>query len=100
MEFLILFGFLVMLHLIGDYLFQTEFIASTKGENWYHLIVHSILYAVPFLFVVPDVKAILALILTHIVIDASKARYHLINYWEDQMLHYIVLLVMAYLMSI
>lgn len=39
---------LIACHMTGDYLFQNNFIASTKGSNWYHLFVHCILYAVPF----------------------------------------------------
>lgn len=42
---------LIICHIIGDYLFQNAFIASTKGSNWYHLFVHCVLYAVPFFVV-------------------------------------------------
>lgn len=28
---------LVVCHLIGDYCLQSDFIAKTKGQNWYHL---------------------------------------------------------------
>ena len=42
---------LVLCHLIGDYVFQSNFIASTKGENAYHLFVHCALYTLPFLIV-------------------------------------------------
>lgn len=41
---------IVIAHLIGDYVLQSDFIAKTKGENWYHLFVHSALYVVPFLY--------------------------------------------------
>ena len=39
----------VLCHLIGDYVLQCDFIAQTKGKNWYHLFVHCALYCVPFL---------------------------------------------------
>ena len=42
---------IVLCHLIGDYVLQCDFIAQTKGENWYHLFVHCALYCVPFLIV-------------------------------------------------
>ena len=29
---------LIMCHLVGDYVLQSNFIASTKGKNWYHFI--------------------------------------------------------------
>ena len=31
---------LIMCHLIGDYVLQIDFIAKSKGDNWYHLFVH------------------------------------------------------------
>ena len=42
---------IVLCHLIGDYVLQCDFIAQTKGKNWYHLFVHCALYCVPFLVV-------------------------------------------------
>ncbi len=30
---------IVLCHLIGDYVLQCDFIAQTKGKNWYHLFV-------------------------------------------------------------
>lgn len=38
---------IVLCHLIGDYVLQCDFIAQTKGKNWYHLFVHCALYCVP-----------------------------------------------------
>ena len=35
-------------HLVGDYVLQNDFIAKTKGTNWYHLFVHCTLYILPF----------------------------------------------------
>ena len=31
-----------MCHLLGDYFFQSEYIADTKGKNWYHLFIHCV----------------------------------------------------------
>ena len=42
---------LVFCHLIGDYVLQIDFIAKTKGINFYHLLVHCLLYIVPFYIV-------------------------------------------------
>ena len=39
---------LVLCHLVGDYVLQLDFIAHTKGTNWYHLFVHCALYVLPF----------------------------------------------------
>lgn len=42
---------IVLCHAVGDYLFQTDFLAKTKGINWYHLFLHCMMYAVPFYLV-------------------------------------------------
>lgn len=82
---------LVLCHLIGDYVLQGDFIAKTKGQNWYHLFVHCGLYIVPF-YVCFGFTWQLAFIFTvHIVVDALKARYGKINYTIDQVFHYLVL---------
>lgn len=64
---------IVLAHLIGDYVLQSDFIATTKGENWYHLFVHSILYVVPFYFIFGFNYQLFFLFLSHFVIDAGKA---------------------------
>ena len=83
--------FLVRCHMIGDYVLQNDFIAKTKGENWYHLFVHSILYCVPFIVVFGINYMFGILFLSHIIIDSLKARYNKINYTQDQLLHYLLL---------
>lgn len=82
---------LIMCHLIGDYVLQCDFIAKTKGENLYHLIVHTVLYLLPFYIYFGFTGELVILWVTHAVIDALKANVKLINYWQDQVLHYLVL---------
>ena len=84
--------YLVLCHLIGDYLFQTDFIAKTKGNNWYHMFVHCGLYIVPFAFFFGITWQLGVLFAAHMIIDPLKARYNKINYWQDQVLHYLLLL--------
>lgn len=86
---------LIICHVIGDYLFQNEFIASTKGTNWYHLFIHCVLYAVPFLVVFGWCWQLALITVLHFPIDALKARYKKTTYLQDQALHY--LLSMTYL---
>lgn len=85
------FVWLVLFHLIGDYVLQGDFIAKTKGENWYHLLVHSALYCVPFAIGFGLDWEIMFLFASHLMVDAAKARYHLITYTLDQVWHYIAL---------
>lgn len=86
---------LVFCHLIGDYVLQSDFIARTKGENWYHLFVHAALYCVPFAVVFGLTWHIAFIFATHMIIDPLKARWGKISYFGDQLFHYCVL-IMAY----
>lgn len=83
---------LILCHLIGDYVLQNDFIAKTKGENWYHLLVHCLLYCLPFLIMFGLVWELLVVFIAHIIIDSLKARYKLISYTIDQVLHYSIIL--------
>lgn len=83
---------LVLCHLVGDYVLQIDFIAKTKGNNIYHLIVHCLLYCLPYYIVCGFVWQLIPLLLLHIVIDLLKAKYKLIPYWLDQVLHYLTCL--------
>lgn len=81
---------IILCHLIGDYVLQSNFIASTKGENWYHLFVHSALYIVPFFICFGFGLKLLILFMSHMIIDPLKARYNIISYSTDQVSHYVI----------
>ena len=87
---------LIMCHMIGDYVLQSDFIARTKGKNWYHLFVHCVLYIVPFYICFGFVWQLAVIFIVHLIIDPLKARYNKMNYWQDQVGHYLASL--AYLM--
>lgn len=80
-------------HFIGDYVLQTDFLAKTKGDNIWHLFIHSVLYSLPFMIAFGFNWKVSFIIGTHIVIDALKARYKVINYVTDQVLHLVVLVI-------
>lgn len=83
---------LIFCHLIGDYVLQCDFLAKTKGMNWYHMLVHCVLYTVPFYICFGLDGRLLVLLVTHIWIDSLKARYNKISYVTDQIAHYFVLI--------
>jgi hypothetical protein len=83
---------LIVCHLIGDYVLQTPFIAETKGKNWYHLFIHCALYCVPFFILYGIVWQLGLIFVSHLVIDPLKARYGKIDYTTDQALHYLMAL--------
>lgn len=84
----------VLCHLIGDYVLQGDFIAKTKGSNWYHLFVHCALYCVPFVLVYGLDWRTALLFATHMMIDPLKARWNKISYCTDQVLHYVIALLL------
>lgn len=84
---------IILCHLVGDYVLQVDFIAKTKGTNWYHLFVHCALYVLPFYIVFGLTWQLEFIFVAHMIIDPLKARYNKINYVTDQILHYVVALV-------
>lgn len=83
---------LLVCHMIGDYVLQTDFLAKTKGENDWHLAVHCFLYSLPFYIYCGMDWRLCMLICMHFIIDMLKARYKSINYLQDQILHIIILI--------
>jgi len=81
---------LIFSHMLGDYVLQNGYIASSKGNNWYHLFVHCVLYTLPFYLFFGFDWRLGVIFLSHIIIDPLKARYKVITYPVDQILHYIV----------
>ena len=78
---------------MGDYVLQTDFLAKTKGDNVWHLFAHSVLYSLPFMIAFGIDWKVPFIIGTHIIIDALKSRYKVINYVTDQVLHLIVFVI-------
>lgn len=84
---------LILCHLVGDYVLQNDFIAQTKGNNWYHLFVHCMLYCLPFYVCFDFDWRLMFILVTHLVVDPLKARYKKINYVQDQIIHYVTMLI-------
>lgn len=78
----------IFCHVIGDYILQQDFIAKTKGNNWYHLFIHCVLYILPFRAVFGVDWRLAVLFITHFIVDALKARYKKVDYFTDQIIHY------------
>lgn len=81
---------ILMAHMAGDYLFQSDYLAQNKGKDWYILFVHCVLYCIPFAFCFGINWKLAVLFGTHFVIDAGKARYNKFGLAVDQTLHYII----------
>ena len=66
----------LLLHLVGDYITQTEKMAQDKTKNGWWTLVHCILYTLPFTFIVDSYLALSVIFCTHYFID----RYRLARY--------------------
>ena len=84
---------LILCHFVGDYVLQIDFIAKTKGSNWWHLIAHCFLYSLPFYLAFGFCWQIGVIIGAHIIVDALKARWKKIGYVTDQIAHLATMLV-------
>lgn len=65
----------LILHLIGDYITQTDKMADNKTKSSYWAIIHAWVYGLPFLLL-GGWRAVGVIVLTHFFID----RYRLIRY--------------------
>lgn len=66
----------ILLHLVGDYLTQTNWMATEKTKRSLAAALHAIVYSLPFLLLSPSVAAFAVIVLTHFLID----RYRLARY--------------------
>jgi hypothetical protein len=66
----------LLLHLIGDYVTQTDWMARTKIKTTLAALCHAIVYSLPFLLLSPSPAAITVIALSHFLID----RYRLARY--------------------
>jgi len=69
---------LLLAHAAGDYLIQSDWMATQKTERWWPAIVHAVTYGIPFAFLVPNVWAWLAIVGTHAVIDRYRLARHVV----------------------
>lgn len=66
----------LLLHLIGDYITQTNWMATEKTRKGIAALSHATVYAIPFLLLSPSIGAIFVIWGTHFFID----RYRLARY--------------------
>lgn len=65
-----------MLHVIGDYITQSDWMASEKTKRWFPAACHATVYSLPFLALSPSLAAFAVITGTHYLID----RYRLARY--------------------
>ena len=87
---------IIICHCLGDFFFQTEFLSLNKGQNNYLLFVHCVTYCVPYILKFGLSWKICLIFIVHFCTDLSKAKYDLISFETDQIIHYLFALVFVY----
>ncbi|SFH12129.1 Protein of unknown function [Desulfotomaculum arcticum] len=77
-----LFEWLLIGHLVGDYLFQTRWMAENKSSNWLPLLLHSMVYTgVVFVCSLPaggiTIVGIAVIFFSHLILD----KRNLVKWW-------------------
>ncbi len=66
----------LLLHLLGDYITQSDWMANNKTASSIPAIVHATVYSLPFLLLGPSWAALTVILLTHFLIDRFRlAKY-------------------------
>ena len=68
----------LLLHLIGDYILQTEYMAQNKTKSNWVALIHAITYSLPFPFICPS-KYWLIIVVSHYFIDRYRLPVYLIR---------------------
>ena len=84
---------LIMCHVFGDYFLQTDYLAKNKGTDKYILIMHCILYCVPFVVIFGITWHLAILFGLHIIFDYLKATNKKTTLLVDQIVHYVTVLI-------
>lgn len=69
---------LLLAHVAGDYLLQSDWMAVEKTKRWWPAVVHAVSYGIPFVFLAPSVWAWLVIVGTHAVIDRYRLARHVV----------------------
>lgn len=68
----------VLLHFVGDYLVQTNWMANEKVNKWLPAWVHAVTYTLPFILLTQNIVALLIICVTHAIIDHYRLAKHFI----------------------
>jgi hypothetical protein len=59
----------ILAHLIGDYIFQSHWMAQNKTKSTLPAVIHAMAYTTPFTFITANPIALALIMLSHFVID-------------------------------
>lgn len=59
----------LLCHAIGDYVLQSDWMATEKTKRTFAAVCHAFTYVLPFLFLHPSFTALYIMVTTHLIID-------------------------------
>jgi hypothetical protein len=65
-------------HMVGDYVIQSDWMASEKTKRWWPAIAHGVSYGLPFVLVTQSIVALAVIVGTHILIDRWRLARHVV----------------------
>lgn len=75
---------LLLCHLLGDYVLQTDYMAKNKRASWFVAYEHALFYTLPFTLVTKSLWALLVILVTHCVIDHLGLAAYVVR-WKNQL---------------
>lgn len=66
----------LVIHAIGDYVLQSDWMANSKTKAWTPAIVHVLVYGLPWLFLTTSPAALAVIVGTHLIIDHYRLARH------------------------
>jgi hypothetical protein len=67
---------ILLAHLVGDYLIQSDYMALEKTKRWWPAVLHGVTYTIPYALVTQSLPALAVIAGTHIVIDRYRLARH------------------------
>ena len=73
---------MLIIHLVGDYILQSDSMANNKSNSSLWALIHSVVYTIPFLLLTSSILALIFIIVTHYIIDRYKIARYIIFSWN------------------
>lgn len=73
----------IVAHLIGDYIFQSHWMATEKTKNSVAAAVHAITYSIPFLFITQSPETLAIICGTHFLVDRFRIARFVVWFKND-----------------
>lgn len=67
---------ILLAHLTGDYLLQSDWMAAEKTKRWWPAWAHALTYGLPYVAVTRSIPALAVIVITHAILDRYRLARH------------------------